>query len=162
MVYKILRDAGYSVGLFIGPHLVDVRERFVIDEQWIDDESFIQIAQKLENLDFTPTRFEKYVMMMLLYFKEKKPDYAVIEVGMGAARDATIVVEPVISAITSIGLDHIKQFHDIEGVTKEKSAIIRKNTPVVLYQENSFLEDVAHQKNAPCIINEKEIETNLL
>jgi dihydrofolate synthase / folylpolyglutamate synthase len=82
MTYQILRDAGYKTGLFIGPHLVDVRERFVVDDVWIDDDSLIEIISQLEKLDFIPTRFEKYVITMLFYFQKMQVDYAVVEVGM--------------------------------------------------------------------------------
>jgi dihydrofolate synthase / folylpolyglutamate synthase len=82
MTYQVLREAGYTVGVFLSPHLLDVRERFLVDDVWISDEDFIFLQNRIASLNLSLSRFEKYVATAFLYFQMKKVDYAVIEVGV--------------------------------------------------------------------------------
>ncbi len=79
-----------------------MRERFVVDDMMIDDALFLKIVNKIVALDLPISRFEKYVLIAFEYYKEKKVDYAVIEVGVGAKNDATNILLPEVSVITSL------------------------------------------------------------
>ncbi len=163
MVYQILKEAGYSVGIFLSPHLIDVRERFVVDDTWIDDESFIEIQNTLLNLNVAMSRFEKYVLTAFLYFQKKQVDYAVIEVWVWAKNDATNILIPEVSVITYIGLDHPKTlWTTLEEVAMHKSAIIKPWKPVVVGTAYPLLQEVAQKNNSPLVVSDTLVQTNLI
>lgn len=163
MVYQVLREAGYSVGVFLSPHLLDMRERFVVDDMMIDDALFLKIVNKIAALDLPISRFEKYVLIAFEYYKEKKVDYAVVEVGVGAKNDATNIILPEVSVITSLWLDHAKTlWATLDEIADHKSWIIKPHTPVVLWVYHPLFEKVAKEKEAKVIYPVDEKQTNLL
>ncbi len=139
---SILRQAGKRVGVFTSPHLVTLNERFRIDEEIISDVDLVEVFEEImtyvnearEQGIAHPSFFEFVFLMGVLYFKKRQVDIAIIETGMGGRLDATNVVTPVLSIITSVGLDHTQFLGDtIEKIAAEKAGIIKSNVPVVYF-----------------------------
>lgn len=131
----ILQAAGYCVGLFTSPHLVDFRERIRVDGEMIDRDyvaHFVEKAkQQVETL--SPSFFELTTMLAFCYFRDKQVDYAIIEVGLGGRLDSTNIISPCLSIITNISLDHTQYLGStLEAIAREKAGIIKPNTPVVV------------------------------
>ncbi|MDR3288337.1 MAG: bifunctional folylpolyglutamate synthase/dihydrofolate synthase [Peptococcaceae bacterium] len=140
MIAEILRQAGYQVGVFISPHLHDVRERITINGQMIAKERVIALGRilrsRMEELAAGglehPTEFEVYTAMALLYFKERQVDFAVVEVGLGGEIDSTNVVQPLLAVITNVGRDHMEQLgSEISDIAKVKAGIIKPGASAV-------------------------------
>ena len=135
---SILSQAGYRVGRYISPHLVDWTERLSINQQPISQSDFLEVLQQVENAilpdEFPPTLFEVVTVAAWLYFAQQKVDIAVMEVGLGGRLDATNVCDyPLVSVITSIGLDHQEYLGStIAEIAFEKAGIIKPNCPVVV------------------------------
>lgn len=163
MIYQVLREAGYSVWVFLSPHLLDVRERFIVDDEWIDDQSLIEIENKIAHLGLPLSRFEKYVTTAFLYFQLKKVDFAVIEVWVWARHDATNVLNPAVSVITNLWLDHPKTLGvTIDEIAYHKWAIIKPWKPVVVGVLHPFFEKEAQEKGSELIFSQREIPTNMI
>ncbi len=135
---SILRECGYRVGMFTSPHLVDIRERFKIDDEMITKEEFVSdfndVMQTVkESGEDHPTFFELLFLMSVIRFKKAGAEYAVMETGLGGRLDATNAIEtPVLCIITSISLEHTDKLGDtIQKIAAEKAGIIKKNVPVV-------------------------------
>ncbi|MFH1612168.1 MAG: Mur ligase family protein, partial [bacterium] len=109
-IYQILQQANFKVGLFTSPHLIDFRERIRINEKMISKKDVIRLVsfleKKIKELHLQPIFFEVITVLSFLYFQEKNVDFVVLETGLGGKLDATNVVNPIISVITSIGFDH--------------------------------------------------------
>ncbi|MDR1761594.1 MAG: bifunctional folylpolyglutamate synthase/dihydrofolate synthase [Bacteroidales bacterium] len=155
---SILQEAGYTVGLYTSPHLLDFRERIKINGENIDKRSvtaFVKkIAQQLETIQ--PSFFEITVALAFDYFAKRKVDYAVIEVGLGGRLDSTNVIEPLVSVITNIGLDHTNLLgNTLEEIAGEKAGIIKPNTPCIIGEQHDetehVFEDIARKNNAPLL-----------
>jgi dihydrofolate synthase/folylpolyglutamate synthase len=153
---SILQEAGYSVGLYTSPHLLDFRERIKINGKNISKHyvtAFIRkIAKQIELVQ--PSFFEITVAMAFDYFAKRKVDYAVIEVGLGGRLDSTNVITPLISVITNIGLDHTNLLGStLEAIAGEKAGIIKANTPCIIGEQHDeteyVFEDIARLNNAP-------------
>lgn len=138
---SILREAGYSCGLFTSPHLVEINERFQINEQNIDNNSFLSAFEKVKELSdelvregsYHPTYFEMLFLMGMVIFAEANVDFVVLETGLGGRLDATTAVEdPMACVITSISFDHMQYLgNTIEEIAGEKAGIIVPGVPVV-------------------------------
>jgi len=133
---SILTAAGLRTALYTSPHLMRVNERIQIDGQPISDDDFARLyfriddtAQRLvreDALPHHPSFFEVLTALGFLYFAEQKIDIAVLEVGMGGRLDATNIVEPILSIITDISLDHQEYLgHTIAEIAREKAGILR-------------------------------------
>jgi len=142
MLARILAEHGLKVGLFTSPHLVKVEERIRIGESLISQNDFcrllslirerIAVLMREDKLGNHPTFFETLTILALLYFSEKKTDMAVLEVGMGGRFDATNVVKPLVSVITSVSKDHQEYLGTKIGqIAFEKAGIIKPGVPVV-------------------------------
>ena len=136
----ILDAAGYKVGAFISPYVIKINERFQINQTMISDEDFLHYANRIhdfydefkEETDDPLTFFELMSLIGFLYFKDQKVDIAVIEVGLGGRLDATNVIHPLISVITSIGYDHMHILGStLEEIALEKLGIVKANTPLI-------------------------------
>ncbi|MBQ6237491.1 MAG: bifunctional folylpolyglutamate synthase/dihydrofolate synthase [Bacteroidales bacterium] len=134
---SILQEAGYKVGLYTSPHLVDFRERIRINGQMIPQQEVVTFVQKHKSF-FEPqglSFFEMTVGLAFDYFRNRHVDIAVIEVGMGGRLDSTNVITPLLSVITNIGLDHTQFLGDtLEKIAAEKAGIIKTGIPVVVGQ----------------------------
>lgn len=147
MVYAVLREAGYSVGTYNQPHLVDIRERFLVNEQMMSEEEFVEILNRILALPIDFSYFERTTLIAFLYFEKKQVDYACIEVGFGGLLDSTNVVHPVITAITSIGFDHMKVLgNTLEEISYQKAGIIKSGIPIVYNHENPWIQKIAQIK----------------
>jgi dihydrofolate synthase/folylpolyglutamate synthase len=156
MITSILMEEGYRVGLYTSPHLVDFRERIRTNEGMCSKEfvmTFIEAHKEyilMQQLSF----FELTVGMAFSYFAEHNLDLAVIEVGMGGRLDSTNVITPILSIITTIGLDHQAFLGDtLEKIAFEKAGIIKHKIPVVIGQSQeetkAVFQNKAQQENAP-------------
>ena len=156
MIASVLQSAGYKVGLYTSPHLIDFRERIKINGDLIGKKDVIKFITQHQNY-FQLKRtsfFEMTVGMAFSYFKSAKVDYAVIEVGLGGRLDGTNVITPVLSVITNIGLDHIEFLGTSRPqIAIEKAGIIKPSIPVVIGEkdeETQFVfEKIAKLNSAP-------------
>lgn len=162
---SILMEAGYSVGVFTSPHLVEARERFSLNGEMVSEEvfyrAFMQIYDSLDwsaleqGTGYHPTFFEYLFFMGMLIFKEAAPDYCILETGLGGRLDATnAVTKKELAVITRIGLDHMEYLGNTLGqIAGEKAGIIAEHTPVVWLDEVSEASEVIRkigaEKNAP-------------
>jgi len=132
-IASILQEFGFDVGLYTSPHFVKFNERIVINSDQIGDEYvsiFISDHEKYID-EYQLTFFEVTTALAFQYFNDKKPDYCVIETGLGGRLDATNVLNPQATVITSISLEHTNVLGDtIEKITKEKAAIIKRDSKV--------------------------------
>jgi dihydrofolate synthase/folylpolyglutamate synthase len=138
---SILQAAGYRVGRYTSPHLLDWRERITINGEWISDRDLRSALAHVENAiatEFPPTQFEVITAAMWWYFAEQKVDIAIIETGLGGRLDATNVCDrPLVCAITSIGLDHCQQLgNTLSAIASEKAGIIKPKCPVVIAENH--------------------------
>src|SRR5579885_1477646 len=159
---SILQAAGYKTGLYTSPHLVRVNERIRINDADISDDDFARfyfhvddMARKLVDeghLLGPPTFFETMTALAFFSFAESKVDTAVLEVGMGGRLDATNIVEPLVSVITDISLDHTEWLGPtISAISREKAGILRPNGVMVTLPQhpeaNQVLGEVATSLN---------------
>lgn len=140
MIANILQAGGYKVGMYVSPYVHDIRERVQVDGRMIpeDDftrllESMIPCAEALADTHFGhPTEFEFKTALGFLYYAEQEVDFAVLEVGLGGRLDATNIVTPMVSVITSIGLDHTDRLGTtIPEIAYEKAGIVKPNGHLV-------------------------------
>ena len=136
MTAAMLQAAGYRVGLYTSPHLVDFRERIRVNGQSIGEEPLMDFVERVRSAAgraAEPTFFEFTTAVALEYFKTMRVDVAVIEVGMGGRFDATNVLTPVVSAITNVTLDHQAYLGTtVAEIAFEKAGIIKPGVPVVV------------------------------
>ena len=158
-----LKEAGYRVGTFVSPHLVEIRERFLLNGKMVGTESFQKAFEKVkEAADQVmedglrhPTSFEFLFYMAACLFAEEKVDFWVMETGLGGRLDTTNVVErPLLTVITSISLDHTRYLGEtVEAIAGEKAGIIKEGIPVIFSDGNSAASGVilktASQRHAP-------------
>ncbi|MDO5616156.1 MAG: folylpolyglutamate synthase/dihydrofolate synthase family protein [Cruoricaptor ignavus] len=158
MLASVLQEAGYRVGVYNSPHLVDFTERIKVNGKNADKTFVFDFIQKLKQIPehIRPSFFEFTTVMGFEYFRQQKVDFAIIEVGLGGRLDSTNIIRPMVSAITNVALDHT----DILGNTKEKIAeekagIIKQNTPIICGDENETVKAIirkkAEENNAPFI-----------
>lgn len=139
---SILQETGYRTAVFTSPHLVDMRERFAVNGEIISEEAFLQAfcavgdaVQKANSVtpEFVLNFYEYLFCMALLCFAEEKPDYCIIETGLGGRLDATNYVDnKLLTVITRISLDHVQYLGDTTAkIAAEKAGILRPGVPVV-------------------------------
>src|ERR1044071_9599339 len=129
---SILRESGYRVGLYTSPHLVDLRERWMIDGAPISDELLTHAIAWLQRTSVVPTYFEALTLIAFIAFAEARCELAVLEVGMGGRLDATNVVKPIASVITPIGFDHIDYLgNTLRKIAREKAGVIHRGAVVL-------------------------------
>lgn len=150
---SILQTSGLKTALYTSPHLVRINERIRINGTQIDDDGFARlhgevdrVSEKLieeRSLPWHPSFFEMMTAIALLHFSREHVDIAVLEVGMGGRLDATNVVEPLVSVITDIALDHQKFLgNTITEIAREKAGIIRPGGIVVTLPQQPEANDV--------------------
>lgn len=145
MLASILQEAGYKVGLYTSPHLKDFRERIKINGKPIGKKQVVTFIEShmpfLERHELS--FFEMTVGMAFDFFAEEEVDIAVIEVGLGGRLDSTNIIEPEVSLITNIGLDHTQILGDtLEKIALEKAGIIKKGVPVVISETQTEIEGI--------------------
>lgn len=162
MLASVLQEAGYKTGLYTSPHIFDFGERIRINGLQVDEQYVIDFVQKTKHLfeKIQPSFFEYSVLMAFEYFKEMKVDIAIIETGLGGRLDSTNIKTPLLSVITSIGIDHTDILgNTIEKIALEKAGIIKNNIPViigeVLPETKSIFEAKANETNSTLILAEE-------
>jgi len=149
MLAAILQRAGYRVGLYTSPHLVDFRERIRINGAMIPKEEVLRFVEHYRSLfdDLQPSFFEITTAMAFYYFARQRVDLAVIETGLGGRLDSTNIIEPVLSVITNIGFDHCEYLgNSLPIIAAEKAGIIKPRTPVVIGERNPLTDSVFIQQ----------------
>lgn len=150
-IAAILQSAGYKVGLYTSPHLVDFRERIRVNGTPVDKEFVIDFVARHRHFfePLHPSFFELTTAMALHYFKQQQVDVAVIEVGLGGRLDCTNIISPDLSIITNISFDHTGLLGDTLGkIASEKAGIIKPQTPVIIGEHT--------EETLPVFISEAE------
>lgn len=149
---SILRTAGFHVGMFISPHLETMRERILYDGEMIPQESFVKAFDLVREesdrqKEKHPSFFEFLFLMGMCYFKEKEPDYIILETGLGGRLDATnCIAKPKLCVITEIGFDHMQYLgNTLVEIAGEKAGIIKPGTPVVYLDKRKETSRVIEQ-----------------
>lgn len=130
----LLKGGGYKVGLYTSPHLSSVRERFRINDDYISEEDFAELATNIATVlgDNQITYFEFTTALALLWFAKQKVDLVILEVGLGGRLDATNIVKPLVSVITNVSMDHEAYLGTtLAEVAFEKAGIIKPGVPVI-------------------------------
>ena len=155
IVASTLTEAGFKVGLFTSPHIKDFSERIRINGEPIEHDKVNSFVDKIQKhpLPFSPSFFEITFALALEYFNEAECDICVIETGLGGRLDATNIIHPIISVITSISLEHTNILgNSIREIAGEKAGIIKENTPVVIgplvKEAKNVISDKAKQEQA--------------
>ncbi len=164
MLTKILVTSGYKVGCYISPYIEEFEERMQINNKNIPKDDLAEIVTEVSKAvekviagDYgNPTEFEIITCAGFLYFERNNVDFAVVEVGLGGRLDSTNVINPELSIIGSISLDHVAILGDtLEKIAFEKGGIIKNETPVVLYPQEDcvtkVIEDICDMKDAPLV-----------
>ncbi|MBB3703597.1 bifunctional folylpolyglutamate synthase/dihydrofolate synthase [Alloprevotella rava] len=164
----ILQAAGYKVGLFTSPHLLDFRERIRINGKKISEQYVIDFVEKERSFfePLHPSFFEITTAMAFKYFAEEKVDVAIVEVGLGGRLDCTNIISPELSIITNISLDHqIFLGNTLAEIASEKAGIIKKGIPVVIgetvletrpvFEERARVSDtkIIFAEDSPIVLN---------
>ena len=163
MLAAILRAAGYRVGRFTSPDLLDFRDRIAVNGNWIPKTRLAMIVDRLEPVltgPDSPTMFELLTAIAFAYFVEEHVDIAVVEVGLGGRYDATNVVQSVLSVLTNVDRDHMDLLGDtIEKIAWEKAGIAKPNVPFLLGPLSSAADKVvakvAQSTGAPIVRTEE-------
>ncbi|MGB1931648.1 MAG: bifunctional folylpolyglutamate synthase/dihydrofolate synthase [Flavobacteriales bacterium] len=154
LLASVLQEAGYKTGLYTSPHLKDFRERIRINGEMIKQESVIQFIT--DNKDWFSqigmSFFEMTVALAFHHFAKEKVDIAIIEVGLGGRLDSTNIIQPELSIITNIGLDHTELLGDsIEKIAREKGGIIKPSTPILIgrkqHQTEAIFDEIAQDNH---------------
>ena len=149
MLAAILQTAGYKTGLYTSPHLRDFRERIRINGQMIPEQEVTNFVNSHQALfeEINPSFFEATVGLAFDYFAKQGVDIAIIEVGLGGRLDSTNVINPLLSLITNIGLDHQDILgNTLEEIAKEKAGIIKSSTPIIVGEKQAEIADVFENK----------------
>ncbi len=175
MIASILKVAGFKTGLYTSPHLISPRERIRVGGKLISKEEFVyflsliklKIEKFMKSPNQSPTFFEIYTGLALLFFAYQKVDFAVLEVGLGGRLDATNVVSPLIGAITQISYDHTKILGEsLSLIAREKAGIIKKGMKVVTSPQErealSVIRKTCEEKKVPLYEVGREIQFQLI
>ncbi len=150
-IAAILQSAGYKVGLYTSPHLVDFRERIRVNGECISEERVIKFVEEERNFfePLQPSFFELTTALAFKYFEEQTVDIAVIEVGLGGRLDCTNIITPLLSVITNISFDHTQFLgNTLALIAGEKAGIIKHGVPCVIGEYTDETRKVFEQKAA--------------
>lgn len=162
ILHSVLVKTGYRVGLYTSPHLLDLQERIKVNGRAITEKEFSELINKIrKSIEYAKTEdapiykkltfFEILTAVSFLYFSKKKVDFAVIEAGLGGRLDATNIVYPLVSVITSIGYDHTHLLgKSLTKIAKEKAGIIKENSFAISAPQKKkamdVIKDIARKK----------------
>ena len=166
LLAAVLHEAGYKVGLYTSPHLIEFRERIRVNGEMIEKEFVVDFVKNHHEAfePIMPSFFELTMEMAFLYFQTKAVDVAIIETGLGGRLDSTNIILPNLCIITNIGLDHTQYLGDtLPKIAAEKAGIIKPETPVVIGEiENDEVREVflvkANKENAPIVFAEEVMD----
>ena len=132
LLTRIFLDHGYKVGTYTSPHILSVRERIQLQAESISESRMSELVEKYETYFSDLSYFEVLTLVAFLFFYEEKVHFAVIETGLGGRLDATNVITPLVSIITSVSVDHKQHLGEtVSEIAFEKAGIIKKGIPVV-------------------------------
>ena len=173
-IASILDEAGYKTGLYTSPHILDFIERVSSPNGPFEEEAYNRAVEEIMNgVQSIPTEelpgqrpitwFELVTLFSFLVFRQAKVDWSVFEVGLGGRLDSTNIVNPKVSVITPIELEHTEFLGDtLEKIAFEKGGIIKENTPVVIARQRpevrKVFEKIAEEKHARAIFVEDAIQ----
>ena len=156
---SIFNTAGYKTGVYLSPHLIDIRERIIIGNDWIPEKKFTELTEYIfcviEKERLSATFFEFVTALAFLYFFQEEIDIGIVEVGLGGKLDATNVLTPIVSVITEIDLEHTHYLgSSIREIAAEKGGIIKEGRTVFTSAENEEAVDtikgIAKKKETTC------------
>ncbi len=173
MLASVLMEAGFSVGLYTSPHLIKYNERISVNGKDVSDremsrglEKILPISEKVKEIAGAPSEFELLTAMAFMIFAEKKPDFCIIECGMGGRWDATNVFDnPLLSVITGVALDHTAFLGDtVEKIAAEKAGIIKPGRPVLFGGNDPgafcVIKETASRLSSPLTVTDRDKITN--
>ena len=164
MLFYILKEAGYKVGLYTSPHLKKFNERIRIDDHLISNREIVEYFLKIKPYIKNQSFFEITTAIAFLHFNEKNVDFVVLEVGLGGRLDATNVVNSIISVITNIELEHTDILGNTIGkVAFEKAGIIKNNVPLVTGAKGKALEvikKIAQDRDSHLYLTKKFVDAS--
>ena len=149
MLASILQEAGYKTGLYTSPHLYDFRERIKVNGIMCSETFVTSFTNKMKPLieKVAPSFFEITVGMAFEYFAQENVDIAIIETGLGGRLDSTNVINPILSIITNIGMDHMALLgNTLPEIASEKAGIIKAATPIVISEVIPETKNIFEQK----------------
>jgi len=167
MIASMLQACGYTVGVYTSPHLVELRDRIVINGLSIEKAAFaegVKVAAKAaEKAGVDPTFFEIVTAVGFKHFAEQAVDIAIIEVGLGGRLDSTNVIRPEAAVITSIDFDHTKLLgNTLEEIAREKAGIFKKDVPAFIFESEPNVQqaiaEVAEKVGAQLRVVNKDID----
>ncbi|MBV9276223.1 MAG: bifunctional folylpolyglutamate synthase/dihydrofolate synthase [Verrucomicrobia bacterium] len=166
MLDAVARAAGLRTGLYTSPHLVEFNERIRVAGRPIPDHAILNhlgtIRRTIAKSQCSPTFFEITTALAFLYFLEERVDLVILETGLGGRLDATNLVTPLVSVLTSIDLDHQRILGDSRAkIAREKAGIIKPNVPIVSIEQTpdvkEVIDEVAAANNAPVTYTSKPV-----
>ncbi len=169
MIAAILKDAGYTVGLYTSPHLIRYNERITINGKEITDEEISEYSEMIETLckthNYTPTFFDVFTIIAILHFVNSV-DIAVIETGLGGRLDSTNVVTPLVSVITPISYDHTAILGTtLQQIAYQKAGIIKHKIPVISATQQPEAKEVLQKeaiiKQSPILFVNEDIKFSI-
>lgn len=152
MTAQYLLKIGKKTGLYTSPHILSIRERFQIDGEQISEDLFAIYVAELKafidvNGDFGLTYFELLTVLALKYFVDSSVDFAVMEVGMGGRLDATNIISPVVTVLSTVELEHVGVLGDtLEKIVDEKLGIMKEGVPLVVGEQSREALDILESK----------------
>lgn len=167
MIASMLQANSYKVGLYTSPHLLDIRERIVVNGEVISQVDFTRLLRLVEPIVLRmkpmPTYFDVLTAIAFKHFAEQKIDIAVVETGLGGRLDSTNVIKPEVTAITNISKDHMQQLgNTLPKIAEEKAGIFKHGVPAVTVMQEpdveATLKHVADKVGAPFDVCGKSIE----
>ena len=164
-IYRVLREAGYSVGIYSSPYLEIFNERIECNEKYITDEELEFYSDRASKVAreicdegvLAPTEFDVVTAVAMMYFANKNPDFVILEVGLGGISDSTNVIEnPLATVISSVSMDHMDRLgNTIEEIANEKAGIVKEGVPLISGVTNkrakAVIKNKAAEKHAPFI-----------
>lgn len=153
-IASVLQEAGYKVGLYTSPHLKDFSERIRVNGKPIQQQYVVDFVADAQNLieRFQPSFFEITTILAFKYFKDMGVDIAVIETGLGGRLDSTNIITPLVSIITNVSFDHMKQLGGtLELIAAEKAGIIKPGVPAVVGEAPENLRPIYLSKGSPIV-----------
>ena len=169
IINSVFIEKGFKTGLYTSPHILDYRERILVNSEYISKKFILDFTNKIfqfiKNLDIS--FFEVTTAMAFEYFQYKKVNYAVIETGLGGRLDSTNILKPIISVITGISIDHTEYLgNTLNSIANEKAGIIKNYTPCIIGKVKNDIKHVfilyAKGKNSKIIFSDKFIKPGLL
>lgn len=170
---NILIEAGFSVASYISPYVVCFNERIELNNDYISDSDILEIGNLiiskfplLEEKDIPlPTFFEFVTLMAFIYFKKKKPDFCIIEVGIGGLLDCTNIIDPILSVISNVSYDHMNILGDtLKEIALNKLGIVKENRALITIENeeiNDLFFNVTSEKHAKLILVKKDDIKNI-